>query len=84
MKTYPHGKDDRLLLSGTMLRKTLSEGGEAPVGFSRPEVVKVFQEYYSRLHREGGNQAARRRINKKNRLGERGAPSIEKGGVDRV
>ena len=49
MKTCPHGKNDRLLLSGTMVRKTLSEGGELPVEFSRPEVVKVLQKYYQGL-----------------------------------
>jgi len=49
MKTCPHGKADRLLLSGTMVRKTLSEGGELPVEFSRPEVVKVLQDYYQGL-----------------------------------
>jgi sulfate adenylyltransferase len=49
MKTCPHGKNDRLLLSGTMVRKTLSEGGQLPVEFSRPEVVKVLQEYYQNL-----------------------------------
>jgi sulfate adenylyltransferase len=30
MRTCPHGKEDRLMLSGTMLRKMLSEGGEVP------------------------------------------------------
>ena len=49
MKTCPHGKNDRLLLSGTMVRKTLSEGGELPVEFSRPEVVKVLQDFYQKL-----------------------------------
>jgi sulfate adenylyltransferase len=49
MRTCPHGKDDRLLLSGTMVRKTLSEGGELPAEFSRPEVVKVLQAYYQGL-----------------------------------
>lgn len=49
MKTCPHGKDDRLLLSGTMVRKTLSEGGDLPAEFSRPEVVKILQEYYQGL-----------------------------------
>ncbi len=49
MRTCPHGKADRLLLSGTMVRKTLSEGGELPVEFSRPEVVKILQEYYQGL-----------------------------------
>ncbi|MDQ7782792.1 MAG: sulfate adenylyltransferase [Desulfomonilaceae bacterium] len=49
MRTCPHGKDDRLLLSGTMVRKTLSEGGELPGEFSRPEVVKILQDYYQGL-----------------------------------
>lgn len=49
MRTCPHGKEDRLLLSGTMVRKTLSEGGELPKQFSRPEVVAVLQEYYQGL-----------------------------------
>ncbi|MHC1741484.1 MAG: sulfate adenylyltransferase [Syntrophobacteraceae bacterium] len=49
MRTCPHGKEDRLLLSGTMVRKTLSEGGELPKEFSRAEVVKVLQEYYQGL-----------------------------------
>ena len=49
MRTCPHGKDDRLLLSGTIVRKTLSEGGELPAEFSRPEVVKILQDYYQSL-----------------------------------
>ncbi|MFO8090995.1 MAG: sulfate adenylyltransferase [Desulfatiglandaceae bacterium] len=49
MRTCPHGKDDRLLLSGTLVRKTLSEGGELPAEFSRPEVVKILQDYYQNL-----------------------------------
>ena len=49
LRTCPHGKEDRLLLSGTMVRKTLSEGGELPAEFSRPEVVKILQTYYQSL-----------------------------------
>ena len=49
MKTCPHGKEHRLLLSGTMVRKTLSEGGQLPREFSRPEVVQILQEYYQGL-----------------------------------
>ncbi|MGD8319232.1 MAG: sulfate adenylyltransferase [Gemmatimonadota bacterium] len=49
MKTCPHGKEDRLLLSGTMLRKTLSEGGDPPEDFSRPEVLKILKAYYAGL-----------------------------------
>ena len=49
MKTCPHKKEDRLFLSGTALRKTLSEGGEVPAEFSRPEVLSILREYYSNL-----------------------------------
>jgi sulfate adenylyltransferase len=49
MKTCPHGKEDRLLLSGTMLRKMLSEGSEVPADFSRPEVLTILQDYYQHL-----------------------------------
>lgn len=49
MKTCPHGKEDRLLLSGTMLRKGLSENQDIPVEFSRPEVLEILRKYYSGL-----------------------------------
>lgn len=49
MKTCPHTKEDRLLLSGTMLRKSLSEGKEVPKEFSRPEVLEILREYYTGL-----------------------------------
>lgn len=49
MKTCPHSKEDRLLLSGTMLRKGLSEGSPIPVEFSRPEVLEILKEYYAGL-----------------------------------
>jgi sulfate adenylyltransferase len=49
MRTCPHGKDDRLLLSGTMVRKTLSEGGDLPAEFSRPEVLDILKAYYQGL-----------------------------------
>ncbi|MCB2229449.1 sulfate adenylyltransferase [bacterium] len=52
MKTCPHGKDDRLFLSGTALRKALSEGGDVPAEFSRPEVLKILREYYASLKDE--------------------------------
>ena len=48
-RTCPHGKEDRLAVSGTMLRKTLSEGGEVPDHFSRPEVLAILKEYYATL-----------------------------------
>jgi len=51
-RTCPHGQNDRLAVSGTMLRKMLSEGGEVPEHFSRPEVLAVLREYYSKLEKE--------------------------------
>ena len=61
MKTCPHESkaeiDDngnykggsRLLLSGTMLRKLMSEGKPVPKEFSKPEVIAVLKEYYDGL-----------------------------------
>ncbi|WP_455365419.1 sulfate adenylyltransferase [Kaarinaea lacus] len=49
MKTCPHEAEDRLLLSGTKLRKALSEGTEVPDNFSRPEVLQILREYYASL-----------------------------------
>jgi sulfate adenylyltransferase len=49
MRTCPHEAEDRLLLSGTKLRKALSEGTEVPDKFSRPEVLEILREYYGSL-----------------------------------
>lgn len=49
MKTCPHSAEDRLMLSGTKLRKALSEGTEVPHNFSRPEVLAILREYYASL-----------------------------------
>jgi sulfate adenylyltransferase len=49
MRTCCHGKEDRLMLSGTMLRKMLSENMEVPDHFSRPEVLTVLRKYYQGL-----------------------------------
>ena len=46
MKTCPHDRQDRLLISGTELRKMLSEGRKPPVEFSRPEVLDILIDYY--------------------------------------
>ena len=48
-RTCPHDDADRLLVSGTKLRKWLSEGAEVPAEFSRPEVLAVLREYYQGL-----------------------------------
>ena len=47
MKTCPHSHEDRLLLSGSKLRHLLSENEEVPENFSRPEVLKILQNYYA-------------------------------------
>jgi len=61
MKTCPHDEkavidEDgnyvsgaRLLLSGTMLRKMLSEDKPVPPEFSKPEVIKILKAYYAAL-----------------------------------
>jgi sulfate adenylyltransferase len=48
-RTCPHGDEDRLLVSGTKLRKWLSEGAEVPAEFSRPEVLEVLRQYYATI-----------------------------------
>ncbi|HOC44423.1 MAG TPA: sulfate adenylyltransferase [Thermoanaerobaculales bacterium] len=64
MKTCPHESkavidDDgryqggaRLLLSGTLLRKLMSEGKPVPAEFSKPEVIAVLKEYYDNLEQK--------------------------------
>ncbi|MBI4705274.1 MAG: sulfate adenylyltransferase [Deltaproteobacteria bacterium] len=42
----------RLMLSGTMLRKLMSEGKHVPKEFSRPEVIAVLKEYYDHLEQK--------------------------------
>jgi len=52
MRTCRCGSEHRLLLSGTKLRKMLSEGEEVPDKFSRPEVLTILREYYEGLSDE--------------------------------
>jgi sulfate adenylyltransferase len=49
LKTCPHGKTDRVLLSGTMLRKMLSEGVAMPDHFGREECLDILRAYYQGL-----------------------------------
>jgi sulfate adenylyltransferase len=51
-RTCPHDDSDRLLVSGTKLRKWLSEGDPVPAEFSRPEVLEILREYYRGLKDE--------------------------------
>jgi sulfate adenylyltransferase len=48
-RTCAHGDADRLQVSGTQLRKWLSEGSHVPAEFSRPEVLEVLRGYYASL-----------------------------------
>ncbi len=49
MRTCPHGKDDRVILSGTKLRKALSEGQPVADHFGREEVLDILRAYYEGL-----------------------------------
>ena len=48
-RTCPHDDADRLLVSGTKLRKWLSEGSAVPPEFSRAEVLDILRAYYASL-----------------------------------
>ena len=48
-RTCPHTDADRLQVSGTQLRKCLSEGADVPPEFSRPEVLEILRKYYKSL-----------------------------------
>ncbi len=52
MKTCPHEGADRVLVSGTKLRKALSEDEEVADNFSRPEVLEVLRKYYASIAEE--------------------------------
>jgi sulfate adenylyltransferase len=49
LRTCPHAKEDRVILSGTKLRKMLSEGAPVPDHFGRDEVLDILREYYASL-----------------------------------
>jgi sulfate adenylyltransferase len=56
-KTCAHTDADRLQVSGTQLRKWLSESSPVPPEFSRPEVLEVLREYYAGLDAPPGPKA---------------------------
>lgn len=49
LRTCPHEKADRVILSGTKLRKALSEGASIPDHFGREEVLVILRAYYEGL-----------------------------------
>lgn len=49
MKTCPHGKKDRILISGTELRNQLSRGKIPPPEFTRKEVADILIDYYKNI-----------------------------------
>jgi len=49
LRTCPHSKEDRVILSGTKLRKALSEGADIVDHFGRDEVLDHLKKYYAGL-----------------------------------
>jgi sulfate adenylyltransferase len=46
LRTCPHPAGERLVISGTELRRRLEQGEPVPETFSRPEVLAILREYY--------------------------------------
>lgn len=51
-KTCPHDGSFHVKVSGTKLRKALSEDEEVPANFSRPEVLDILRAYYATIAKE--------------------------------
>ncbi len=49
LRTCPHKKESRVILSGTKLRKALSEGADIVDHFGRDEVLEHLKKYYGGL-----------------------------------
>ena len=49
LRTCPHKKESRVILSGTKLRKALSDGADIPDHFGRDEVLVHLRAYYEGL-----------------------------------
>jgi sulfate adenylyltransferase len=51
-KTCPHEASEHVKVSGTKLRKALSEDEDVPENFSRPEVLEILRDYYAGIAKE--------------------------------
>lgn len=51
-KTCPHDAKHHVKVSGTKLRKALSEDQPVPDNFSRPEVLQILRDYYATIAKE--------------------------------
>lgn len=51
-KTCPHDAEHHVKVSGTKLRKALSEDEDVPENFSRPEVLQILRDYYATIAKE--------------------------------
>ena len=51
-KTCPHEASEHVKVSGTKLRKALSEDEDVPENFSRPEVLEILRHYYAGIAKE--------------------------------
>ncbi len=49
LKTCPHSEKDRVILSGTELRRRLRENEDIPPQFSRPEVIQILKSWVAQL-----------------------------------
>ncbi len=53
-KTCGHGKESRVMLSGTQVRNVLREGGQLPPEFTRPEVAAVLHQAFNQQQLQQG------------------------------
>ena len=76
-RTCPHDDEDQLQVSGTQLRKWLSEeGAEVPPEFSRPEVLEILRELLRGEAPAGGRAESFAKARSPQRAGRSGtAPS---------
>jgi sulfate adenylyltransferase len=77
LRTCPHGKEDRVVLSGTKLRKALSEGAPVADHFGRDEVLDILREYYSSLTRRSRSRCRATLLRPRCSLSEKGGGWVD-------